>query len=154
MAALLKAGVSPDDVSLFLACIGSPCLRHCVHGDSIPALLVQVVAGRRTALHTACDAGQDTVVATLLAAGADPSLRDAAGDTARDIAARRGHAVCVQMLDDAAAAAASSAVPNERLAAQRRDTDAKLQQKEAEIARMREVRVRGELMGLIVISND
>jgi hypothetical protein len=25
--------------------IGSPCLRHCVHGDSIPVLLVQVLAG-------------------------------------------------------------------------------------------------------------
>jgi hypothetical protein len=32
---IVRHGVAEDEVSPFLACIGSPCLRHCVHGVSI-----------------------------------------------------------------------------------------------------------------------
>jgi hypothetical protein len=32
---IVRHGVAEDEVSPFLACIGSPCIRHCVHGASI-----------------------------------------------------------------------------------------------------------------------
>jgi hypothetical protein len=42
---LADGSVAIGMVSCFLACVGSPCLRHCVHGDSITVLLVQVNVG-------------------------------------------------------------------------------------------------------------
>ena len=54
---------------------------------------------RSTPLHAACDAGHDILVATLIAAGALPSVRDAHGLTPLERAQHAGHAVCVSVIE-------------------------------------------------------
>ena len=51
-----------------------------------------------SALHGAVDGGHDAAALMLLNQGAKPSLRNAAGDTALDIARRRGEADVVKLL--------------------------------------------------------
>ena len=51
-----------------------------------------------SALHGAVDAGHETVAWLLLNQGANPALRNAAGDTALDIARRRGYDEIVKLL--------------------------------------------------------
>jgi len=51
-----------------------------------------------TALHYAAAAGLEKAAQALLALGADPSLRNAAGETAAQVAARRGHPTLSRLL--------------------------------------------------------
>jgi hypothetical protein len=52
-----------------------------------------------TALHAAADGGHAEVVQMLLAAKADPNVRNAAGDRPIDLARRRGEAGVVKVLE-------------------------------------------------------
>lgn len=51
-----------------------------------------------TALHYAASAGLEKAAQTLLALGADPSMRDAAGETAGEVAVRRGYRTLATLL--------------------------------------------------------
>lgn len=51
-----------------------------------------------TALHYAAAAGLEKAAQSLLALGADPSLRNAAGETPSDVARRRGHETLAKLL--------------------------------------------------------
>lgn len=53
---------------------------------------------RNSALRGAVDAGHDAAALMLLNQGAKPSRRNAAGDTALDIARRRGEVEIVKLL--------------------------------------------------------
>ena len=64
--------------------------------------LVHFMDGRTSALHEGARGGDAEVVGILLAAGADPLLRDGDGRTALEVAAERGHAEVVEMLSRAA----------------------------------------------------
>lgn len=59
---------------------------------------VNIFEGRGTPLHEAARAGHSRLVETLLAAGADPSLRDRAGKTPLDLAAEGRHDGTVEIL--------------------------------------------------------
>eukprot|EP01046_Picozoa_sp_COSAG06_P038172 COSAG06_NODE_4384_length_4313_cov_1.652112_5_plen_154_part_00 len=110
VAVLLNAGVHPDlriagacalspflpfSLSLFLpSFFALAVLRMTLSPATDCTAGLQLRAGDRTAMHTACEAGRDTVVATLLAGGADPEPVDSAGEKPRDLAERLGHAIC------------------------------------------------------------
>jgi len=64
--------------------------------------LANLMDGRTSPLHQAARGGNAEVVRLLLDAGADPMLRDGEGKTARELAAREGHAVVVAMLAESA----------------------------------------------------
>jgi ankyrin repeat protein len=51
-----------------------------------------------SALHGAADSGHETAAWLLVEAGAKPALRNSAGDTALDLARRRGHGGLVRLL--------------------------------------------------------
>ena len=57
-------------------------------------------SGRWSALHQACEYGDEEVVKFLLAKGAKPWVINSEGKTPRDLAARAGYASCVKVLDD------------------------------------------------------
>jgi cytohesin len=56
--------------------------------------------GVGTALHAAARGGHARVVALLLAHGAERRVRDPRGQTAREVAAERGYAAAVALLDE------------------------------------------------------
>jgi ankyrin repeat protein len=51
-----------------------------------------------TVLHYAAAAGLDKAVQSLLALGADPGIRNAAGETPADVARRRGYETLAKLL--------------------------------------------------------
>lgn len=59
---------------------------------------VNIFEGRGTPLHEAARAGHSRLVMTLLAAGADPSIRDGQGKMALDLAAEAAHGETVELL--------------------------------------------------------
>jgi ankyrin repeat protein len=60
--------------------------------------LAELMDGRTSPLHQAARGGNIEVVKLLLAAGADPMLRDGDGKTASELAAEGGHASVVEVL--------------------------------------------------------
>ena len=60
--------------------------------------VVNILEGRGTPLHEAARAGHSRLIVTLLAAGADPSIRDGGGKTPLDRAAEAGHGETVELL--------------------------------------------------------
>ena len=60
--------------------------------------LANLMDGRTSPLHEAARAGHAAIVQLLLAAGADPALRDGAGKTALEVAGEAGHAGVVELL--------------------------------------------------------
>jgi ankyrin repeat protein len=67
-----------------------------------------------TPLMAAATLGDEEIVRLLLAKGADPSLRNAAGQTASDVAYGAGHADLATQLDKAALRAADKAATDKR----------------------------------------
>ncbi len=63
-------------------------------------LLANIAQGRGTPLHEAARGGQRGIVELLLAAGADPSLRDREGKTAMEIAQTAGHRDVIGLLSN------------------------------------------------------
>ncbi len=55
--------------------------------------------GVGTALHDAAKAGQIKAVKLLRSRGADPSIKDSLGRTAREVAAEKGHDECARLLE-------------------------------------------------------
>jgi ankyrin repeat protein len=60
--------------------------------------LARLAGARGTLLHAAAENGQEPSVRILLHFGADPRARDAAGRTAAEVAAQRGHTALVAIL--------------------------------------------------------
>ena len=67
-----------------------------------------------TPLHAACLRGDDTIVKALLDVGSDPSMTNALGEMALDIAEKHGHVSCAQMLRTRNVAFAEQMTPAER----------------------------------------
>ena len=86
------------DVVRFLLAAGAPVNDVSRAGDDFTELERELVEGR-TALMSAALGGRIEVAKVLLEAGARTDARDESGQTARDIAAGRGHSAVVGLLD-------------------------------------------------------
>jgi ankyrin repeat protein len=61
--------------------------------------VVNILEGRATPLHEAAREGHEAIVRALLAAGADPAIRDSLGRTALDLAEVGNHKSIVKILE-------------------------------------------------------
>jgi len=84
---------------------GTPAMSAAVHGEAAALRELAGVADLDaqdhdgwTALMFACCAGHPRAVAVLVAAGADPALCNAQGETAEALAHRNGYAECLHAL--------------------------------------------------------
>jgi hypothetical protein len=102
---LLAAGANPDENGS-----GATPLLRCAAWSSLKSLQVLLEGGanihaidtsfqdERTALHKACDVGNETACKILLAFGARTDVLDSRGDTPLQVAIHTGNVNCVQLL--------------------------------------------------------
>ena len=139
--ALLRAGVSPDAGTPLASTTSADCVQALLEAGAAPApaalraavldnnvALVRVfcqvdmcldecIDAHNTALMLACERGFHDVAETLVDAGVDLALHDAAGNTALDLAAWEGHGTIVDMLVALGAPRGHAAAPTADLAA-------------------------------------
>jgi CubicO group peptidase (beta-lactamase class C family) len=106
--AALQHGADPNKLDTRSSRNGRYALNWAAFNDHPKLIPVLLSHGARidaqnltgfTALHHAAESGSVESARALLAAGADTSLRTQAGETAADVARRKGHAAIVQLIE-------------------------------------------------------